>query len=1304
MKSILTGLLLCIFSIFCFSTDIQYVKINFSAGARDQSGVIHSICQDYLGYLWIGQSNGLYRLDGYDYKKILTRSESELGISNSNISCILQDSDSLIWIGTKGGGLNLYNRKTDSYTLFTSDSENPKQRLFNDIASIYEDPFHVLWIGTDGGGLYRLDKMSFSFEQVLDSEHLDESATEKVLSIFRSSPDEMYIGTWQNGLKRINLKNGKWDKKLSGLESFPLNSRRNIWSIAELNSNELILGTFGEGALIFNKITNAIKPVEGSKSTHVFAIKKDSDGALYLGSDLGLEKVINGIGEIIGSKDEIRTLTFDHEGNLWIGQQQNLWVLKNTSLFFHSLKIHSGFSVSSVYVDHHSVIWMAGFGKLMRLEPNGSQSSDFRLSDKISINMISDWDENKLVLATNEGVLFFDKAKGKLTEASNQLTDFKNFIKRNALSCSQTTDNACWISTLGMLYYKNNHQEKFITEKLLPGFSMSHYASFLATDTDSSLWIGTFGGGLNHVNAEFNRVETFKQNFFSKNGISNNFIECIVWDKQHRLWIGTHDGLNLLINPKTSEFKVFTIKDGLPNNEVNSMVADLDGNLWLGTANGLCRLNVEKMEFRSFGIEDGLSSAQFLKHAAFLQPNGQIIMGTSAGAVQFNPMEMTNESVDLKVVLQSFQLFNKDVLPGNNSMIENSLLYTNIIRLNYKQNYFGVNFTSLPIFGKENISYSHLLVGFDRDWQTSKSNSVSYTNVPPGSYLLKIKAISGSDVSKVCTLQIVIVPPWWQSKLAYWLYILLAILGICLAIYFVVNRERRKGLVRLQNYKVRKEQEMSDLKFAFFSQVANELKNPLTLIVNPLNELQNSGNINHSEFEKPLKVMQSGAFQMKQILDHLVEFKKIGTGEHQPNLSIGDLSDLLNRNCKKYEACAKIGNHGFHSNIRPTSFVARFDAGLIDKIQANTLDFFFNRMLENNEIDFSSVVFDDSGQQMLLVTICDNSGELNPMQLQLLLEPFSGGKSVEAIGFGLAITSELVKLCDGKIKVENHRGGLKIEIQIPIYVDLEKNKLLVEEQLNESDQQLVLLVINHLELRAFFSETFSRVYQVLCCGTAEEANSILQKNVPEFIVCDYELNGMNGLQFYQQLIAKNKTENIPFVLLTIDDAPSIKLAALQAGIHSVLGKPFNMDELQAIVRNYFASKKNIKGQLTSDSNSIHLLDVEITDPQKELLDRLLAYMEKNYLDSNLSVEKLCAELEMSRPQLYRKIQTLTGLSVQEFIKSFRLKKAAAFLRSGDHRISDVAYLVGFSDPQHFSKSFKNQFGKSPSQYISENIA
>jgi len=1301
MRIFLTGLFFLVFFTTSFSAENRLIRIDFAAGNRDQSGVIHSICQDYLGYIWIGQSNGLYRFDGYDFKKIPTVSESEFGISNNNISCIFEDSDSLLWIGTKGGGLNLYNRKTDNFTFFTRDSKNQQQKLFNDISSIYEDPYKVLWIGTDGGGLNRLDKEDFSFSQIIDPDNKTGSSIEKVLSVYRSTPDEIYIGTWENGLKKIDLVTGKWEQMFPDLNRFSLNSRRNIWSITDLGSGKLLLGTFGEGALILDKNTHQVNRLKAVKGTRVFCCSRDVDGSLYLGTELGLEKVKNNVGEIQGSPDEIRTITFDRDGHLWVGQQQNLWALKKIPQFFETPEATSEVVCSTLYLDNQSFLWLAFPGKLVQLNLNDRSSKDFPLPEKISVNMISDWTTETLVLATSEGVLFFDKQKGRLVQLPAQSPKFLEFVKGNAFFCALTPDSAKWISTLGILYFKGKAEEKFITEERLPPFSMSHYVSSVIQDDDGSVWLGTFGGGLNHLNLKSNHVEAFKQNFVSKDGLSNNFIECMAWDRSNRLWIGTHDGLNLMTDSAAGKFKSFTVKDGLPNNEINCMVTDHDGTLWIGTSKGLCRLNVEIMEFRIFGIEDGLPSLQFLKHSAFVQKNGNIVMGTAKGAIHFNPNNIPVVQVASSVFLQSFQLFNEEIHSAENTFLEQNPLFTKTIRLNYKQNYFGVSFTSLPYFRKENTNYSYQLVGVDQDWQLTRSNSINYTNLQPGEYLLKVKSVVGTYTSDLRTLQIVILPPWWKSRAAYWIYTGMIILSLFLSIYLIVGIERRKGLVRLQKYKMRKNQEMNDLKFAFFSQVSNELKNPLTLLMNPLNELTELVKTSDPVWNSKLTLMQSGAFQMKQILEQLVDFKKIGTGEHQPDLSAGDVSALLNRICQKYAACAKNGRKIFHFNISPDAVFASFDAGLVTKIQGNVIDFFFSRSVENSEIHFESTVISIDEKPFLLVSVFDQLGNLTPRQLQLLLEPFSGGDSGSLYGFGLAITNELVKLCQGKMRVVNFGEGLKAEIQLPLILINEKTLMGIANQETISDKPVLLLVISHAELRAYLYKSFNHEYQVIESDFAEKAIAVMEGKMPDLIICDYELKGIDGLGFYMQIIENQKTESIPFILLSDDTDQVIKLKALHAGVLSFIVKPFNVEELLAIVRNYFSTRKTLKKELTSDSQSIQLLDVEISYSQKELLDRLLVFMEKNYSDPSLNVELLCTELDMSRPQLYRKLQTLTGLSVQEFIKSFRLKKAAAFLRSGEQRISDVAYQTGFSDPQHFSKSFKTQFGASPSQYVAQ---
>lgn len=1298
MRFILTSLLFLLFLKTSFSSENRLIRIDFPAGNRNQSGVIHSICQDYLGYVWIGQSNGLYRFDGYEYKKIPTISESEFGISNNNISCIFEDSDSLVWIGTKGGGLNLYNRETDRFTFFTSDSKVENQKLFNDVSCIYEDAFQQIWIGTDGGGLYRLNKNSLSFNLILDPENKSGSSSEKVLSIFRGSQDEIYIGTWENGLKRIDLKSGRWDQMFPNLESFPLNSRRNIWSITDMGSGKLLLGTFGEGALIFDRNSQQIVRLPGNKGNRVFSCFRDAEGAFFLATEQGLEIIRNGQSEIQGSPSEIRSIKFDRDGHLWVGQQQNLWALKKVPSFFGPITPTLGQDCSTIFFENQSFLWLAFLGKLVRINTIDQSSKVFGIPKKVTINMISDWDDRTLSLATSEGALFFDKRKGQLIQVPHQSPEFQELVKGNAFLSARTPDSARFIGTLGTLYVAKKGLEKFISEKKMPSFSMSHYVSSVVNDQDGSFWMGTFGGGLNHLNSGLDQSQVLRQRFDGEEGLSNNFIECMAWDRSHRLWIGTHDGLNVMTDAASGKFSAFTVKDGLPNNEINSMVADRNGILWVGTSNGLCRLNVEKMEFRIFGIEDGLPSMQFLTHSAFLLENGSIVMGTRNGAIWFHPENIPEERFSPEVLIQSIVLFNKEVHPEENSILEQNALFTNSIRLNYNQNYVGISFTSLPFFRKGNTSYAYKLEGVDQDWLTTKSNSVNYTNLLPGGYVLKIKSISGVNHSKERTLQIVIVPPWWKSKAAYWLYAVLFVLVMFLGVFLLVKRERRKGQIRLLNYKTQKEKELNDLKFAFFSQVSNELKNPLILLMNPLNELISN---NNSEIKSRLSVMQSSAFQMNQILDQLVDFKKIGAGEQQPNLSLGNISALQRKICQKYLACAQSGRKVFQFEILPDELFCLFDAGLLNKIQGNVLDFFFNRSDESSQILFNSSVFSIHENPVLSISVSDEQGSLTPIQLKLLIEPFSGGDSESPYGFGLAITSELVKLCGGNMKLLNFGKGLKTEIKLPLILKSEKNRAENIITVNELEKPALFLVIDNVELRNYLVEFFRSEYHVYDYELAEKAITVAEEKLPEFIICDYELKGIDGLQFFRQLTANQNTGSIPFVLLNSNDDQSIKLEALYAGVHSFIAKPFNVEELQAIVRNYFASREKLKKEITSDSHSIQLRDVEITDPQKELLDRLLAFMENNYADPNLRVELLCSELEMSRPQLYRKLQSLTGLSVQEFIKSFRLKKAAAFLRSGELRISDVAYQTGFSDPQHFSKSFKIQFGISPTKYATE---
>ncbi len=565
-------MLACCFFLFAvrgFSEESQLIRIDFPTGTRDQSGIIHSICQDYLGYIWIGQSNGLYRFDGYEYKKVPSISESAFGISNNSISCLFEDSDSLFWIGTKGGGLNLYDRKHDRFSFFTSDSQNPRQKIYNDIISIYEDPYKNLWVGTDGGGLYRLNKTDLSLVQVTDSENQAETSREKVLSIYRGSKDEMYIGTWENGLKKINLQSGKWTTMFPDLKRFPLNSRRNVWSITDLGNQKLLLGTFGEGALLFDIRTKQIQNIKEVNARNVFCGQSDKEGTLFLGTEAGLEIIKNGERKHEGSPTEIRAIHFDRNGHLWVGQQQNLWALKKIQPFFVVSKAGSGRDCSTLFIDHQATMWAAFPGKMVQLNENGQLMNSYRLPEKVRVNMISKWNDQILVLATSEGFLFFDKKKGQLSELTNETDQFREFVRGNALFIIELADSSKWMSTLGVLLGKTEGKDKYISEESLPGFSMSHYVFSAIQNSDGSFWLGTFGGGLNHIGSNLKFLKNFKQNFSSRESLSNNFVECLIFDNAHRLWAGTHDGLNLMTDSAAGTFKTYTVKDGLPNNEIN---------------------------------------------------------------------------------------------------------------------------------------------------------------------------------------------------------------------------------------------------------------------------------------------------------------------------------------------------------------------------------------------------------------------------------------------------------------------------------------------------------------------------------------------------------------------------------------------------------------------------------------------------------------------------------------------------------------------------------------------------------------
>lgn len=250
------------------------VRFDFPQLNRGEVGNISSIYQDYQGYLWIGQDNGLWQFNGYSYKRIPLASEVPGGISNNNITCIFEDSDSLLWIATRGGGLNLYNRNTEDFRFFVNDVSDSTSLSFNDVFTVYEDDFGDIWVGTDGGGLNKLNKDTFTFSQILDPADPESSSAEKVLSIYRDKENEVYIGTWGNGLKKINLSTGKWEDLIPETDKLPIHSRKNVWIINKFSLNKLLLGTFGEGAIIYDRNDNTFEKITNITDPIIYSVQK----------------------------------------------------------------------------------------------------------------------------------------------------------------------------------------------------------------------------------------------------------------------------------------------------------------------------------------------------------------------------------------------------------------------------------------------------------------------------------------------------------------------------------------------------------------------------------------------------------------------------------------------------------------------------------------------------------------------------------------------------------------------------------------------------------------------------------------------------------------------------------------------------------------------------------------------------------------------------------------------------------------------------------------------------------------------
>jgi signal transduction histidine kinase/ligand-binding sensor domain-containing protein/DNA-binding response OmpR family regulator len=1355
----LTAMLLVSFSLFAQSERYNFSKLDTYNGLSHNQ--VNAIIKDSKGFMWFGTLSGLNRYDGYSCKIFRQNVSDSSSLLDNNIFSLHELPLGNMWVSTQGGPC-IYDPVTEKFDRNYINYLTSLGLPAGSITNIIKGNNGRYWFLYDDRDLYMYsvaDKKAKPFRQRNNSQ-----ASEKITSVVETSDGKLWL-LYKSGF----------------LQLYDINANKIIFSSIALqehykgNSNTLYIDRDGDlwlssytyGVFLFNARNNTVKVFTENtfpsrlNSSLVAQIVQDDNGLIWVATDHGgitlIDKknnfktsylVNNPTDPKSLSQNSITAMYKDDNGIVWLGTfKQGINYLNSSIVQFQHYHHQESNRKSLQYDDVNRFaedktgnIWVGTNGggliyfdrknnsfKQYLHDPNNKNS----LSNNVIVSLWIDY-EGILWIGTYFGGL--NRFDGKnFTHYEHNANDSLSLADNNVWEIFEDRQQNLWVGTLGAgldLFDRNKNQ--FTHKQSKPGAQSllpSNYISAILQDSKDNLWVGTVGGIA--VFEKNKSTPVLYQQTNNKNSLSNNNVICITEDNRGRIWVGTREGLNLF-NEQTKEFQVFTTADGLPDNLVLNILEDQFQSLWISTPNGLCNV-LPKQSTHGVSISvvnydetNNLQNREFNDNAALKTRAGELIFGGPSGFNIIYPDKIQKPIYHPNIIFTGLQILNKDVEPGEmvnkRVILSKSLSKLEQINLKYKENVFSIEFASLDFGYNARDKYAYMMQGFDADWLYADGNHrrVTYTNLDPGHYVFKVKVLKGDGIwSEIKTLQINIQPPFWRTSLAYVIYFLLFAGLLLLARRITLDRLHMRFEVKQQRREAERAHALEQLKTKFFTNVSHEFRTPLSLIISPLDKMIKLAT--DEEQKKQLNLVQRNAKRLLNLVNQLLDFRKMEVQEIKLHPSIGDIINFSKDITDSFLDIAERKKIRFSFSSNVDSLEIYFDKDKVEKILFNLLSNAFKYTHDDGTVSINlsySFPIDNKTDGSLAIEVKDTGIGIPADKQEKIFERFFQTDVPESMvnqgtGIGLAITKEFVRLHNGVITVKSDlETGSCFTVFLPvkkIYDSSSKpaaspvaaedeEPILFEETQKRGKRKTIVIVEDNEDLRFYLKENLKGQYHIEEAANGREGWEKIKTVNPDLVVSDIMMPLMDGVELAGKIKTETLTAHIPVILLTAMGSEEKQLEGLSVGVNDYITKPFNFEILASKIRNLIAQQKLLQKRFHNQIE-VNPSEVTVTPVDEKFLKQALEIVEKHLDEHEFSVEDFSNEMFMNRVTLYRKILSITGKTPLEFIRSIRLKRAARLLEKSGMSIAEIAYEVGFNNPKNFSKSFKEEFHVTPSQYL-----
>ncbi len=1322
----------------------RFVNYNLSGLSFPTGITVNSIKEDKKGHIWLGTSIGLYRYNAgqdkfepvFQHEVFFNRYDEtcETAIKNGIPKHIVDKTCSVHSVFFKN--MNEF-RDTLRYYLGSIDYQNYSdliERIFiiensdvfsmNDINAVETQGTDIIWLGYSNGNILKYYPGSETYSIVYLNPEMIQA--KNVISIY-DDVENIWIGTLESAYKYDKNEN------IFVKESKTLNRIFRKKSIRFYNAgDDKIWITTDDGLVLYDK------------NTDTYAEYKHSpNDPNTLASNF------------------IRGFLLDHQKNIWVGcrfEGVDKSIQKKWFQTFSDLGVEGRFNtnmVSAIHVDRQNNIWTGYYTGGMDIVMNHGELIK-SLYDTLSCKNCLGSGTVFKIFEDHSGNIWIGTNKGGLQKYNLNRNDFRNFrhsandpnsIANNDIRNILSDDMGnIWVSTFGKgLSYFQPDQGKFNTINTdVPECNIgSNWIMTFIQNNKGEMLIG-YTNGLQKYSRKQKRFENIISDSLQRK-LKMWDINYFYHDSENILWIGTTNGL-YVHDANEYHMKNITKDHGLPDNTIKSIIEDSDGNIWVGTNYGLAKINREswnkgELVISNYYTSDGLPSNNFQPSSCFRDKEGTLYFGTSLGLVFFNPRLIVTNPVKPRILISGIKLFEETLLPNKSPYLIKSISYTDKIILPYHQNFLTIQYVALNYVHGDKNQYAYFMNGIDKEWvYAGNQREVSYKNLPPGEYVFYVKASNNDGIwnETPAKLVIIIKPPLWLTTFAKIIYGLLIIFIIFFFRQRLLTREREKREQELKKAENEKQIEISNLKMKFFTNIAHEFRTPLTLITAPLENI-----LGHSSDERvrsQAKLIQKNTQRLLRLVNQLMSLRRVQTGhlelQAKENDMIRFVQDIFNTFL--YQADKKEITYRFTSDYNDLK--TWFDQDKLDKILYNLISNAFKHTPAKGSIhirickalrnDFTSLPTEDddrSVSEFVRIDIEDSGIGIPQQAKEEIFTRFYSTDSLEGdgTGIGLAITKELVELHHGYIQVESEEGkGTLFSVFLPLGAGyLATTEIVSDEKVvkkatsqhadisqeesieristyeyKDTEKMSVLIVEDDEDVSEFIRNEFKSEFNIYEAKNGKEAFDVVLKYYPDVIISDIMMPEMDGIEFCKQLKSDDRTNHLPVILLTARVNEESRLEGFEVGADAYIEKPFSPKLLKTRINNLLKSRQRMRERFGTFSLS-KSSPITGNPVDEKFLRKAIQVIEENLSDSNFSINHLCIEVGLSRSVLYSKIRSITNLSVNEFIRAIRLKKAVQYFQDGHTSVSDVAFMVGFKTLPHFSRCFSNEFRISPSEYI-----